>query len=730
MPLPQVIGPYQVVAELGRGAMGVVFEVADPGLPGRRLALKQILKDQCSPVALQRFTREAELLARIQHPNVLRVYACTLEPIAYIVTELVDGSDLLKLSERDALETDQSAEITAQLCDAVGALHSEGIIHRDLKPENAILRPDGTPVLLDFGLARELSAEGLTQTGQVLGTPAYMSPEQADASKDIDKRTDVYGLGAILYQLLAGRAPYLGESMVKLLYDVLEGEPDWDALRKRRAPDALIAIIQKAMEKQRELRYPSVEDLGQDLRRYLAGEEVEAQPKRQRPKALLIGVGLLVLAGLGGGGVLAFTNGARPEAKPTPSAKPSKGAERSEIAELTVQELRSDPVKRAQYTRRFIEGRDSPKARKEAIEILRQEPLLWERKVFKRLGKEDPAAGETERGALFLPKGAILTWYGGSNALVCVSLLEGSELWRLTLPNRNNAAALARNGESFLAFETPARAHRITRSATGWRTKPKSEPFTLVLEGDQGRSVQIASFGPAGKLVLGLGAGHSLPSALLIDDPGGDQPRARGLPEGCDHVYSVAWSEDGRVFLGGQSYSGTPTFGYDVSGPEPKVVFRSAGGVANKQITYGICLPGDDLVQAQLDSYLRRFPKLLVLGPGAQPTTDPFQKGEGIGAKSHPTQAVAALCTRDGEWVYSVSGAFRAHEVAVQVSNNEICVWRRVRKGSQDTFVLHGGPYNYPSAARRAILSADGDRLLLISVDGSLRLYDAWLLRQ
>lgn len=192
------IGPYHVVRELGRGGMGVVYEVSHPGVPGRRLALKRILTDVADAKGLVRFGREAQLLARVRHHNVLRVHELgrTAEG-PYVVTELVEGENLRELLTRGPFEPRRAAELVRDLADALGAVHAEGILHRDLKPENVLLRPDGTPVVLDFGLARELDGEGLTRTGDVLGTPAYMSPEQANGESPsrLDARTDVYGLG-------------------------------------------------------------------------------------------------------------------------------------------------------------------------------------------------------------------------------------------------------------------------------------------------------------------------------------------------------------------------------------------------------------------------------------------------------------------------------------------------------------------------------------------------------
>ncbi len=219
------IGRYRVVRELGRGGMGVVVEAHDPELD-RRVAIKQVLGAH-DPELLLRFAREAELLAQVRHPGVVRVHEVGRAAAGpYVVTELIEGEPLDALLGRGPLDEEAARRLVLALCDAVGALHARGIVHRDLKPSNVIVRPDGSPVLLDFGLARELDGVSLTQTGTLLGTPAYMAPEQARGSKELDARVDVYGLGALLYAVVTGRAPFGGPTPYAVLQAVLEREPD------------------------------------------------------------------------------------------------------------------------------------------------------------------------------------------------------------------------------------------------------------------------------------------------------------------------------------------------------------------------------------------------------------------------------------------------------------------------------------------------------------------------
>ncbi|MBX3468806.1 MAG: serine/threonine protein kinase, partial [Planctomycetes bacterium] len=243
------IGPYEVLRELGRGGMGVVYEVRDPALP-RRLALKLIL-DRADPDALARFSREVELLARVRHPGVVAVHAVGHAPEGpFVLMDLVEGEPLSRLVGR--LDARRAVEVVRGLCDAVGALHAQGVLHRDLKPQNVIVRPDGAPVLLDFGLARCAWGPGrLTRTGDVLGTPRYMAPEQAEGRGAPDARVDVYGLGAILFELLAGAPPFaeVQGGPVALLAAAIEREPRWPAVDA-----ALGAVLRRSMARRPEDR--------------------------------------------------------------------------------------------------------------------------------------------------------------------------------------------------------------------------------------------------------------------------------------------------------------------------------------------------------------------------------------------------------------------------------------------------------------------------------------------
>ncbi|RMG06621.1 MAG: serine/threonine protein kinase [Planctomycetota bacterium] len=302
------IGPYLVERELGRGGMGVVYLARHAEHP-RPLALKLILPGASEEIALQRFGREAELLARVRHPSVIRVHTLGRAPEgAYIVAEYVEGEPLDEVFRAGGVEPGELARIVRELADGVAACHAAGIVHRDLKPSNVILRArDRSPVLLDFGVARDERAEALTKTGAVLGTLHYMAPEQAAGERGrVGPRSDVYGLGAILYAGLTGRPPHAGKQHHALLKAVCsEGAVRPGYL----APDldrGLEAVCVHAMAFAPEARYSSAEALRDDLDRWLAGKPTAAEaavpPLRRRGRwrgALVAGVALLCAATAG-----------------------------------------------------------------------------------------------------------------------------------------------------------------------------------------------------------------------------------------------------------------------------------------------------------------------------------------------------------------------------------------------------------------------------------------------
>ena len=333
--MSEQIGPYRIERELGRGGMGRVCIAHDLEL-NRRVALKLLLRER-EPSAEEsaRFRIEGESLARLEHPHIVRVLAAgDAAGVAYLALELVEGEALDKCVKRGPLPPREAAQIALELAGALCHAHERGILHRDLKPANVLLDLTGQPRLTDFGLALQLDAEAerLSRTGQTLGTPAYMAPEQAAGEKQrIDVRTDVYGLGATLYALAAGRAPFTAASPIQLITHVLRSEPEPPSRHAPEVEPALDAIVLKCLAKARRRRYPDMGALAEDLGRYLSGEQVAAARSTRRWSALALGASVLAL---GVAGVIAV-KGLAPTNAPSPSVEVESAEKRVSAVRLT-----------------------------------------------------------------------------------------------------------------------------------------------------------------------------------------------------------------------------------------------------------------------------------------------------------------------------------------------------------------------------------------------------------
>lgn len=279
---PTTVGPYEILEPIGQGGMGLVFRARRAALK-REFAVKIIRPDiDATPETVARFTREAQAAARLSaHPGIVGVHDCGLDAgVAWFAMDLVEGTSLRDAADAGDLGPQQVASFGEQAARALHYAHAHGILHRDVKPENLLLTPDGTVVLTDFGLAGEVrddAATRLTHSGALIGTPAFMAPEQV-AGRTLDARADVYGLGATLYTCLAGRPPFAATSTVALLTQVLGDAPP--PLRAVRAdvPRDLEVIIAKCLEKNPDHRYPTAEAVAAELARFQAGEPILASP--------------------------------------------------------------------------------------------------------------------------------------------------------------------------------------------------------------------------------------------------------------------------------------------------------------------------------------------------------------------------------------------------------------------------------------------------------------------
>lgn len=278
--IPEEFNGYRVLREIARGGMGVVLLAEQPALR-RKVAMKLMLPSAESndPKARDRFLREARAMARLKHAYIIQVYEIgEVQGMPWFTMEFVEGRTLAQLIDEKRLDVNQGVDIHVKVAQALAFAHSQGILHRDLKPGNVMVRPSGDPVLMDFGLAKDVTGESvkLSITGTVLGTPSYMSPEQAQALP-LDARADVYSLGAVLYEAVTGHVPFEGKTAFATIYQVIHDDPTPARTLNPSVPPDLSRICTKAMEKDPLDRYQTMLEFSKDMEHFLHGEVVAAQ---------------------------------------------------------------------------------------------------------------------------------------------------------------------------------------------------------------------------------------------------------------------------------------------------------------------------------------------------------------------------------------------------------------------------------------------------------------------
>ncbi|MGD9905231.1 MAG: protein kinase [Vicinamibacterales bacterium] len=320
LPAGATLGPYEIVGQLGSGGMGAVYEARDPRL-GRHVAVKVLPASFAADAArVRRFAQESRVVAMLSHPNIVTVHDVGSEASTpYLVTELLDGSTL-RARLGAAMAPEQALHYASQVALGLAAAHGKGVVHRDLKPENIFIERNGRVKILDFGVAKATAPSStvdeataapstLTEPGQVIGTVAYMSPEQV-AGRPVDARSDVFSLGAVLYEMLSGRRAFAGASATETMAAILRDDPDLSAM-----PARVSAVVQRCLAKQPDDRYQSAGDLAFQLNG-LQAEGAAGGRMRRRGRAALVALLVAVVAALAGAGVSWVT------ARPVPATGP------------------------------------------------------------------------------------------------------------------------------------------------------------------------------------------------------------------------------------------------------------------------------------------------------------------------------------------------------------------------------------------------------------------------
>jgi serine/threonine protein kinase len=299
-------GRYEVISEIGRGSMGVVYKAHDPNLDVT-LALKVLRQDRVSSSAfVKRFLSEAKALGRLDHPNIIRVYNVDEDQgNVYIAMEFIEGESLNEVMQKKKFSAEEIIELGSTVAGTLDYAHKQGIIHRDIKPSNILVRSDGRLKITDFGIAHieDSSAPKQTQAGEIIGTPAYMSPEQV-LSQPVDGRSDIFSLGVILYELSTGKMPFPGQNLAAIFNAITQVEPAPVNAGNPDIPNALSGTISKCLQKNPDDRFGSGLELAKALKACVrkegpAAAAAPAEQKKSKGKSLIVAAVIIIAAVLG-----------------------------------------------------------------------------------------------------------------------------------------------------------------------------------------------------------------------------------------------------------------------------------------------------------------------------------------------------------------------------------------------------------------------------------------------
>ena len=473
-------GDFEILHELGRGGMGVVYQARQISL-GRLVALKLIRDSAATDAHLHRFRNEAEAIAALNHPHIVPVLEFgRCGGFSYFSMKLLGGGSLAQRLDRYADDPNATARLMVDIAEAVHHAHQRATLHRDLKPSNILLDDQERPFVGDFGLAKRLEVVGeLTETDALLGTPCYMAPEQAERRhRDVTIKTDVYGLGTILYSLLTGRAPFSGRSVADILRQVGEDDPERPSRVRPRTNRDLETICLRCLRKDPAGRYESAAAVADDLRQWLAGRPIAARPVRNSERILLwcrrrpalAGMAAALLAALTIGGILTVSGYREANAQARIANEERDRANRRRIAAERARDLARNAISQFQHA---VSDHSELRNHRE-LDSLRREllkaPLNYYRDLLDALKNDDDSgqASQRETAMATLELGRILQQIDSQPEALRAYSAAAEMLERLARHHRDGAQYLADLARCYSGIGLLHRAARDIPAALGY----------------------------------------------------------------------------------------------------------------------------------------------------------------------------------------------------------------------------------------------------------------------